>query len=783
MIDNNVFDGGLFHLPQEFKERISIIALLAGDEHRQVYSVWDKYSNCKAILKWTDEYSADDAQREHVLLNKLSHESIPKAIAFTKEGGRDYLLRSFAQGETLDELINRDGCFSARRTAEIVLSLCEVMGYLHSQEPPIIFKDIKPENIVLTANGKLGLIDFGIAREKHRNKDRDTRLMGSFPYASPEHLGFRDTDQRSDIFSIGRLMAYLCTGDVLGTAPDRELQAIIKKCTHLEPKKRYSNVQKLEKALRRILNPLSRWEIAVIVAIALFVVAGGMSAASLIMKTPSLPAASPVPISADRREQEKNMLIPVKLQVINSGEPYADCVVTADGTHWYVPQANAQAQLNVFPFREHIICAAKGNREVNLTVSELDIDKRHTLDIDIAPLAPEIIELDINDIKKGYKLPFEKTEKFAWTHSAEGFSIKKEGKNWLLTVDENLEYSPKRLLMGKCENSSGVADVNILVSTPNTEEPTLIYTAQELFNIRNNLCGNYALATDIDLSSISNWTPIGNERFPFTGSFDGMGHVIKGLKQQQDFEGCAGLFGKVENAYICRIILKEANILANHNAFGGTGCLIGWQVGGLTEHCASIGGSIYADVGYESGIGGLIGLNQMGMISGCFDDTWVRVEANSCFAKGMNMSGGLVGVNSGYITLSGFAGELHGNCIAAGISGFCDKGIIKHCYSAGIVKAPNYIDTFAPGGIAHMLTRSGRISNCVFDEQTAAIGANVSRGGVLEGIIPLPKVNIQKGESLLEALRLEKESGLFVSLPDIHPYPLPAYIATALSDN
>ena len=686
MIDNNVFDGGLFHLPQEFKERISIIALLAGDEHRRVYSVWDKYSNCKAILKWTNEYSADDAQREHVLLNKLSHESIPKAIAFTKEGGRDYLLRSFAQGETLDELINRDGCFSARRTAEIVLSLCEVMGYLHSQEPPIIFKDIKPENIVLTANGKLGLIDFGIAREKHRNKDRDTRLMGSFPYASRNILV---SGIRTSVAIYFQLVALWHTyaREMYGTAPDRELQAIIKKCTHLEPKKRYSNVQKLEKALRRILNPLSRWEIAVIVAIALFVVAGGMSAASLIMKTPSLPAASPVPISADRREQEKNMLIPVKLQVINSGEPYADCVVTADGTHWYVPQANAQAQLNVFPFREHIICAAKGNREVNLTVSELDIDKRHTLDIDIAPLAPEIIELDINDIKKGYKLPFEKTEKFAWTHSAEGFSIKKEGKNWLLTVDESLEYSPKRLLMGKCENSSGTADVNILVSTPNTEEPTLIYTAQELFNIRNNLCGNYALATDIDLSSISNWTPIGNERFPFTGSFDGMGHVIKGLKQQQDFEGCAGLLEGGEQLTYA-IILKEANMLANHNAFGGTGCLIGWQVGGLTEHCASIGGSIYADVGYESGIGGLIGLNQMGMISDHLMILGFGLKQTVVCKRNEHVSG-LVGVNSGYITLSGFAG----NCMVTVLpwhSGFCDKGIIKHCYSTGSEGAKLY---------------------------------------------------------------------------------------------
>ncbi|MGI6689190.1 MAG: serine/threonine protein kinase [Christensenellales bacterium] len=775
-------DTAFLYLPEGLQDRVTLLALLAGGEHREVYAAQDLLSGDKVILKWTDANSADDAAREHELLQKLSHESIPRAIAFAQEDGRDYLLRSFAQGDTLSALVERDGCFTPRRTAEIALSLCSVLGYLHQQEPPIIFKDIKAENIVLTANGKLSLIDFGIAREKHQQKDRDTRLMGSFPYASPEHLGFRDTDPRSDIFSLGRLMAYLSTGDVHGTAPDQQLQAIIRKCTRLEPGQRYANVQRLEHALKRMLNPLSRRETLVIALTALLVVAGGLAAVTLLLKTPDLPAALPPPLSADRREQEENMLLPVTLQALKDGKPYTDCVVSADGTHWYVPGPQGQAMLSVFPFREHVLRAAEGNREVAVKASILSREdgQSHALNLDLAPIAPELTELRLADISHPIPLPFEQTDQFIWTHPAEGVNIRKEGNRWMLALEEALNSGSSHLLMGKCANAHGTADVTILLSAPEAENPVLIHTAGELDAIRHNLNGQYALAADIDLSGIAKWTPIGDERYPFTGSLDGRGHIIKGLKVQQNVTGCAGLFGKTEHAFIRRVILKDPTILAAQAAYGGTGSLIGWQAGGLTEDCAAFGGSVYADVGYDSGVGGLVGINQAGMIRGCFASAWVRMATNNSFDKGENLAGGLVGMSSGFITLCGFAGELEGNCITAGITGFCDKGIITRCYSAGIIKARDYQETFAPGGIVHMLTRSGRVSSCAYALGTAAIGANVTRGGMLEGIVPLPMEAIQKGEGLLEALRLGEEQ-LFVSAPGFSACPLPAGLAALVA--
>lgn len=354
----------LFHLPDAIKCRITSPVLLQGDEHREVYAVLDPDTGEKMILKWTDTESADDAAQEYTLLRKLSHESIPKVIAFEQAEGHDYLLRSYAQGETLETIVARDGCFTPNHTAEIAHDLCGVLAYLHGREPPIIFKDIKPENIVLTANGKLSLIDFGIAREHRPHQSRDTRLMGSFPYASPEHLGFKDTDQRSDIFSMGRLMAYLSTGNVHGVPDNRRLQAIIRKCTQLEPRKRYTKVTVLQRALRHLLNPVTRKDLLLAGSVALVVVLIGWTAMTAFTRTPALQPPSNQPPAADGREQADNKLLPVTLSVLKDGTPFNDCVVSADGTHWYVPDRHGQATLSIFPFHEHLLQAAHENKVV-----------------------------------------------------------------------------------------------------------------------------------------------------------------------------------------------------------------------------------------------------------------------------------------------------------------------------------------------------------------------------------------------------------------------------------
>lgn len=345
-------------------------------------------------------------------------------------------------------------------------------------------------------------------------------------------------------------------------------------------------------------------------------------------------------------------------------------------------------------------------------------------------------------------------------------------------MNEALPDAPRLVLMGRCINQHGSADVTIVLSTKASASPVVIRTAEDLDQIRHDLKGHYVLSADINLSAIANWTPIGNDRYPFSGTLDGQGHRIKGLQVQQTTEGCAGLFGKTENAFICSLILENPDILCNNTTYGGTGALIGWQSGGAVENCAVLGGRIYADIGYESGSGGVVGLNQHGLISGVYADSWVTVAANSCFDKGENLAGGIVGMNSGYVTGCGFAGELRGNCIAAGIAGFCDKGIITRCYNAGMVKAKDYLDVFPAGGISHLLTREGRISRCAFAAESSAIGASVTRGGVIEGILPLQHAALQKGEGLMEALRLEED--LFVSLPEGGFCPLPAGVAALM---
>ena len=84
--------------------------------------------------------------------------------------------------------------------------LCDILAYLHRQTPPIIYRDMKPANIMLTPEGEIKLIDFGIARQYKEGKLADTMVLGTPGYASPEHMGSRQTDARSDIFTLGMTM-------------------------------------------------------------------------------------------------------------------------------------------------------------------------------------------------------------------------------------------------------------------------------------------------------------------------------------------------------------------------------------------------------------------------------------------------------------------------------------------------------------------------------------------------------------------------------------------------
>src|SRR5581483_8841582 len=92
------------------------------------------------------------------------------------------------------------------------LQLCDVLGYLHRRNPPIIFRDVKPSNVMVNANGQIFLIDFGIARFFKEGQQQDTMLLGSPGYAAPEQHGLSQTNPRTDIYGLGATLHYCLTG-------------------------------------------------------------------------------------------------------------------------------------------------------------------------------------------------------------------------------------------------------------------------------------------------------------------------------------------------------------------------------------------------------------------------------------------------------------------------------------------------------------------------------------------------------------------------------------------
>jgi serine/threonine protein kinase len=153
-------------------------------------------------------------RQEAELLSTLSHPNLPHVYAFFHEHGRLYLVMDFISGKTLRQLLVESGTnrLPVKDMLHYAVQLCDALAYLHQQTPPIIFRDLKPGNVMVTATGNVYLIDFGIARAFKQGREQDTQRLGTPGFASPEHYGSGQTGPRSDLYSLGAMLHYCLTG-------------------------------------------------------------------------------------------------------------------------------------------------------------------------------------------------------------------------------------------------------------------------------------------------------------------------------------------------------------------------------------------------------------------------------------------------------------------------------------------------------------------------------------------------------------------------------------------
>lgn len=245
--------------------KYEILKLLnTGGMNSAIYLALDKKLNRQWAIKKVRKSSSQTTSMlmaEASIMKNLDHPMLPRIVGIEEDPKFFYIIMDFVQGENLKTVITSSGPQAQDTVVSWGVKLCDVLTYLHGKG--IVYRDMKPANIMLSPDGNIKLIDFGIAREYKENASEDTTALGTEGYAAPEQYeGKGQTDARTDVYGMGITLFQLLTGvnpssyqenifSIRLQNPNLSsgLDKIILKCTNKDPKKRYQSTEELKKAL------------------------------------------------------------------------------------------------------------------------------------------------------------------------------------------------------------------------------------------------------------------------------------------------------------------------------------------------------------------------------------------------------------------------------------------------------------------------------------------------------------------------------------------------------
>lgn len=260
MLHNNDIIGGRYRILRQIKE--------GGMSY--IYLCRDEMTGRELAVK---EAKSDDGEvkqsliAEAKILTQLSHKSLVKIIEVIQERGRFLIVMEYVPGPSLKDYLDEKRIPSEAEIINWGMQLCDVLYYLHTRQPAIIYRDLKPANIVLRPDGSLCLIDFGTAREYKVDRTKDTVNLGTKGYAAPEQYGTGQgqSDPRTDIYTLGATLFHLATGryplDVPAEFPlvrklnpkiSEDLEHLIAKCAQTNADSRYQNCMDIYMELSEI---------------------------------------------------------------------------------------------------------------------------------------------------------------------------------------------------------------------------------------------------------------------------------------------------------------------------------------------------------------------------------------------------------------------------------------------------------------------------------------------------------------------------------------------------
>lgn len=251
--------------------KYEILKLIGKGGMSKVYLAMDQNLNKQWAVKEIEKRAWDrnnqvvvqSAMAEANMMKKLDHPTLPRIVDIIDKEDVIYVVMDYIEGEPLSNVLAKHGAQPQERVIEWAKQLCRVLDYLHTCNPPIIYRDMKPANIMLQPNGNVKLIDFGIAREYKEQNLADTVSLGTKGYAAPEQFGGRgQTDARTDVYCLGVTLYHLLTGKNPCEPPyeiypirywnpqlSSGLESVVQKCTQLNPEDRYRSCAEVLYAL------------------------------------------------------------------------------------------------------------------------------------------------------------------------------------------------------------------------------------------------------------------------------------------------------------------------------------------------------------------------------------------------------------------------------------------------------------------------------------------------------------------------------------------------------
>ena len=256
---------------QVIDDKYEILKLVGRGGMSKVYLAMDKRLNKQWAIKEIEKKAKDknneiviqSAIAEANLIKQLDHPAIVRIVDIIDNGDVIYIIEDYIEGETLSSILENNGAQPQELVIEWAMQICEALEYLHTRKPPIIYRDMKPANVMLKPDGNIKVIDFGIAREYKDQSLADTVSLGTKGYAAPEQFGGKgQTDARTDVYCLGVTLYHLLTGQNPCEPPyeiypirhwnpqlSAGLEAIVQKCTQLNPEDRYQSCAELLYAL------------------------------------------------------------------------------------------------------------------------------------------------------------------------------------------------------------------------------------------------------------------------------------------------------------------------------------------------------------------------------------------------------------------------------------------------------------------------------------------------------------------------------------------------------